>query len=146
MSPGEKKFEMCQTRSMRMKDQSGITIVELIITIVAFGFIASGIATLMLNVIGVQRQASNLQVATRAAQTEVESLRNDNYDSLTDGQNVDFTTSLPGTLPAPKTGSVAITEPTAGIKRVDVTVSYTDDGRTRNVELSSLIGVIGISQ
>lgn len=124
--------------------QKGFTIVELMLTVVAFGVISIGVAELFFNVQDIQRRSAYLESATRAAQTEVESLRNNNYNELVDGQNVTF--SAPASLPAPRSGSVAISEPTPGIKRVDVTVTYTDHGQTENVELSSLIGVIGISQ
>jgi type II secretory pathway pseudopilin PulG len=126
--------------------EQGFTVVELILAVVAFAFIAAGLAQIFLGIIGLQRQAAYMETATRAAQTEVESLRNNNYSQLTAGQTIDFSSQLPSFLPSPRSGNVTITEPTAGIKRVDVTVSYQENGRTRNVELSSLIGVIGISQ
>jgi prepilin-type N-terminal cleavage/methylation domain-containing protein len=128
------------------KDNAGFTIIELIITILVFGFVAAGLTELFLGVTNVQRNAGYLQSATTAAQTEVESLRNNNYDQLPNGQNINFTSQLPSNLPAPRSGSVAISQPIAGVKRVDVTVTYTQDGHTETVELSSLIGIIGISQ
>lgn len=131
---------------MAHSDEQGFTVVELILTVVAFAFIATGIAQIFLGIIGIQRQAAYMETATHAAQTEVESLRNNNYSQLTAGQTIDFSSQLPSFLPSPRSGSVVISEPTAGIKRVDVTVSYQENGNTRNVELSSLIGVIGISQ
>jgi len=73
-------------------------------------------------------------------------LRNSNYNSLTIGQNINFSSSLPTMLPGPRTGTVVVTQPMSGLVRVDVTVAYSDHGISRQVELSSLIGVIGISQ
>lgn len=122
----------------------GFTMVELVLTIVAFGFISIAVWELFSSIQDVQRRAGYLETATRAAQQEVESLRNNNYNLLTNGQNLAF--AVPATLPGPRSGTAAISEPITGIKRVDVTVSYTDHGQNRQVALSSLIGVIGISQ
>jgi prepilin-type N-terminal cleavage/methylation domain-containing protein len=127
-------------------DNAGFTLIELIVTILVFGFVAAGLTEVFLGVTNVQRNAGYLQSATTAAQTEVESLRNNNYDQLPNGQNINFTSQLPSNLPAPRSGTVAISQPIAGVKRVDVTVTYTQDSHTETVELSSLIGIIGISQ
>lgn len=129
-----------------MHKQSGFTVVEIIITIVFLGFVVLGITQLYLSIQRVQEKTAWLQIASHAAQTEIESLRNDNYNSMTDGQTIVFTDQLPSSLPAPRTGTVLVSEPDAGLKKVDVTVTYTDHGKVRAVKVSSLIGVIGISQ
>ena len=85
-------------------------------------------------------------MVSSGVKTEIESLRNGNYSSLADNSTINFSSSLPANLPDPSSGSVAITTPMAGLKRVDVTVTYTDHGSQHKVELTSLIGVIGISQ
>jgi type II secretory pathway pseudopilin PulG len=129
-----------------IQKQAGFTIPELIVTIVFIGFAFVGITQLYLSIQRIQEQTSWLQSASHAAQTEVESLRNNNYSELVAGQNIDFSTQLPSNLPTPRSGSVAVSEPQAGLKRIDVTVSYSDHGTPRHVEMTSLIGIIGISQ
>lgn len=129
-----------------MNNTKGFTIVELAVTIVFLGFVVVGVTQLFLSIQRIQEQTSYVQAASHAAQTEVESLRNNNYNSLTAGQNIDFSSSLPTTLPNPRSGTVVVSEPQDGLKRVDVTVTYTDHGLSRNISLTSLIGVIGISQ
>lgn len=125
---------------------SGFTIPELLVTILFMGLAFIGITQLYLAVQRIQDRTAYVQIASHAAQTEIESLRNDNFNALTDGQNIDFTAQLPGNLPGPKSGSVAVSEPMPGLKRVDVTVQYSDHGNAKQVELTSLIGIIGISQ
>lgn len=127
-------------------DQRGFTIVELLVAILIIGITTASISSLFISVQGVQRKTSYLDSATRAAQREVESLRNDNYGSLTAGQTINFTSDLPTSLPANRSGTVTVSEPSSDIKRVDVTVTYTDGGKQQVVKLSSLIGVIGITQ
>ena len=132
--------------SMFRNNTNGFTLVELLVTIIVIGVVFAGLSNIFISIQRSQVQTQYLESATRAAQREVESLRNSNYNNLPAGQTVNFSTSLPDSLPSGSTGSVAITEPSPGLKRVDVTVTYTYGGDTRNVTLSSLIGVIGIVQ
>lgn len=126
-------------------DNRGFTIPELAIAIVFLGIVATSITQLFLSIQDIQRRTAYLESATHAAQTEVESLRNNNYNLLVNDQDIDFSANLPNNLPK-GSGHVKVSEPMPGLKRVDVTVSYNDSGETRNVKLSSLIGIIGISQ
>lgn len=130
---------------MKLAQQDGFTIPELILTIVFLGVVSLAVSQIFIGIGNLQGRTSRLESATHAARTEIESLRNNNYNQLAAGSTIDFTSQLPDNLPG-KQGSVSISEPTAGLKRVDVTVSYKDDHQTRQVKLSSLIGIIGISQ
>lgn len=131
---------------MQKQSQSGFTIPELIVAIVFMGFAFIAITELYLSVQRIQEQTAYIQIASHAAQTEIESLRNSNYNSLTVGQNIDFSSALPSNLPSPRSGTVVVSSPMAGLARVDATVTYTDHGTQHQVELSSMIGIIGISQ
>lgn len=125
--------------------QAGFTIVELLVTIAIVGITTASLSSLFISIQNVQKQTTYVDTATRAAQREIETLRNDNYASLTPGQTIDFTSQLPAVLPK-ASGNVQISQPATDLRRVDVTVSYTANGSQHNVMLSSLIGVIGITQ
>ena len=127
-------------------DQRGFTLVELLVSIAVIGIAAIGIASLFYTVQYTQRSARYQETATRAAQRQIEVLRNSSYNSLVSGETITFTSSLPPSLPGTKSGTAVVSEPSPGLKRVDVTVSYTDNGRTKTTNLSSYIGVIGIAQ
>ena len=58
-------------------DQKGFTIVELLVAILIIGITTASISSLFISVQGVQRKSSYLDSATRAAQRQVESLRNE---------------------------------------------------------------------
>lgn len=131
---------------MSRHNQSGFTLVELAITIVVLGVVLTSVISLFTNIQEAQTHTRYLEAATYAAQAEIETLRNVNYNNLTPGQTIDFTNSLPDTLPSGTTGTVTVSEPVQGLRRVDVDVTYTYKGKSRTVELSSLIGVLGITQ
>lgn len=131
---------------MKKHPQAGFTIVELLVTIAIVGITTASLASLFISIHKVQQQTIYVDSATRAAQREIEVLRNDNYASLTPGQTIDFTADLPSNLPRGSTGSVSVSQPSTDLRRVDVTVTFTESGKQRNITLSSLIGVIGITQ
>jgi prepilin-type N-terminal cleavage/methylation domain-containing protein len=130
-----------------MKDpQSGFTLVELLVTIILIGLTVGWLSGIFITVQNLQSQSQYTDMAARAAQREIETLRNDNYASLTPGQTINFTSDLPSGLPKGSTGTVQVSQPVSDLRRVDVTVSYKVNGNQRDITLSSLIGVIGITQ
>lgn len=127
-------------------NQSGLTLIEIVITVMVIGLVAVSIVSLMTTTQQIQLQTRYLESATYAAQTEVESLRNMNYSNLDPGSTIDFSDELPDDLPRGSTGTVTISEPVNGLRRVDVAVAYPIHDDTRTVRVSSLIGVLGITQ
>ena len=128
-----------------MKKDGGFTLVEVLVTILLLGVTIASLSSMFISIRTVQVQTSYYDTANRAAAREIESLRNDSYGSLTAGQVIDFTADLPTNLPN-RHGSATISAPSDGLRRVDATVTYTSQGKTRTVTLSSLIGEIGITQ
>lgn len=131
---------------MLKRSESGFSIIEVLMTIVVAGILFSAVIALYSNVLIVQSRTQNLETATRAAHRQVESLRNLQYSSLEEGENIDFTDDLPAGLPNGSSGIVEITDEQQGLKRVDVTVTYPEGSADRVVTVSSLIGIIGITQ
>lgn len=129
-----------------LKDESGFSLVELAVTIVVLGAVLTSIVTMFVNIQQAQTSTRYLETATYAAQTQIESLRTINYNNLVAGETINFSDDLPDSLPSGSTGTVDVSEPTAGLKRVDVAVTYTYQGQSRTVNVSSLIGVLGITQ
>jgi len=127
------------------RDGAGFTIVEIIVTLLLLGVIVAAVSSMFVAVRNMQSQDSYYDTADRAAGYEIESLRNKGYSSLTAGQVIDFTSSLPDNLPHGH-GAATISTPQAGLRRVDATVTYVTGGVTHAVTLSSLIGEIGITQ
>lgn len=128
-----------------MRREGGFTLVEVMVTIVMVGIATASLTSIFISIRNVQLQATYYDTADRAAAREIESLRNDSYDSLTAGSTINFTSSLPSILPH-ASGSAVISSPSADLRRIDATVTYKAQGTTRSVELSSVIGEIGITQ
>lgn len=125
---------------------AGFTLVELLITMIVLGLAIASLGGLYYVIQQSQVKAQHYDIAVRAARTEIEDLRNNGYDSLTPGSTITFTSSLPSSLPSNKTGTVAVSKPMSGLRRVDVTVTYNDYGTSESVILSSDIGIIGLGQ
>lgn len=134
-------------RFRRSPDGSaGFGVVEVVIAIALLGALSLALTGMFQSIVALQAAARNQKLATLAAQRQIETLRNSSYGNLTAGSTVDFSGNLPSELPSPKSGSVAITEPNSGLKRVDVTVTYKQYGATKKVVVSSTIGIIGITK
>lgn len=128
------------------RQQTGFTLVELIVATAMVGVMVIGITNLFIAVDTTQRRTQRLEAATRAGEQQIESLRNAHYNSLTPGSSLDFTAELPGELDEPRSGIVEVTEPNEGIRRLDVRVTFRDGNADREVNLSAVIGNIGIGQ
>ncbi len=127
-------------------NRAGFTIVELVVTIVVTGLVVLAIASLFITISGTQRSTRLLETATRAGEAQIESLRNNYYGSLEADSEIDFTDDLPSTLPTPRSAIAAISEPEPDMKRVDITITYRDGNRDKKVQLSSILGQLGIGQ
>jgi prepilin-type N-terminal cleavage/methylation domain-containing protein len=125
--------------------ENGFTLVELVISIAVIGIVVGSVVSLFGTIQSTQRKSGYMETATRSAQREMESLRNNNYNNLTVGQTINFTSDLPTNLKN-KSGTVAVSEPSPGLKRVDVSVVYYEGSTRQEVKLSSLIGILGITQ
>jgi prepilin-type N-terminal cleavage/methylation domain-containing protein len=127
-------------------NNKGFTLIELLVTVMVLGIVIVSLAGMYYSTQIAEVKSQHYDLAVRAARTEIEDLRNTGYDSLTPGSTINFSSSLPPSLPSGANGSVAVSEPMSGLRRVDVTVTYSEFGSTQTITLSSDIGIIGIGQ
>lgn len=127
------------------KKEFGFTLVELVVSIAVIGIVTTSVVSLFGSIQSTQRRTAYMETATRAAQRQMESLRNNNYNNLTAGQTIDFTGQLPTSLKN-RSGTVVVSEPSPGLKRVDISVAYYEGTTQQQVNLSSLVGILGITQ
>lgn len=131
---------------MFRKNESGFTLVELIVAIVVIGLLVVGVTSLYITIETTQRKTRLLETATRAGEKKIEELRNNHYNTLENDSTIDFTSELPSTLPEPRSGTIEVSEPTPGVKRVDLNITYKDGVGAKQVELTSMIGILGLGQ
>jgi type II secretory pathway pseudopilin PulG len=127
------------------KDQFGFTIVELIVTMIV-GTILIGSSILILT--SGQRLSQthrDLIAANAFAEKKVEALRSIGFLGLTDG-TTNITNELPAELNPPRNGSLQITTPSSGLKKIDLTITYNDQGSSRTYKYTTYIGELGVGQ
>jgi prepilin-type N-terminal cleavage/methylation domain-containing protein len=129
------------------KQQSGFTIVELVTAIVVMGIIIPAVSIALTNLAVVNHLARDQSLANFIAQNEVETLRSAGYNNLTAG-TTNISSMLPSTIGSPKSASYTITNdtPTTGVKRVDISISYTEYRKTRSLSYRTYISELGIGQ
>lgn len=128
-----------------MKDQKGFSIVELIISIVVGVTFISSMNLVVDNYNNLGKQGRNLVLANSYAEAKIEGLRNTGYNGINLG-TTDLSSELPSQLPSPRSASMVVSQPQAGLKQIDVYVSYNDLGTTRNYSYRTYIGELGVGQ
>src|SRR3990167_3685831 len=131
------------------KDQSGFTVVELIVTMVVGAiFIASAIL-LYSSGQRLSQRHRDIVSANAFIEKEIEALRSAGYLSLVDG-TTDITSELPSELQSPRSGSLQIAPAsvgaTTGLKKVDITLTYNDQGTSRTYTYTTYVGELGVGQ
>jgi hypothetical protein len=130
---------------MITRKQSGFSLVELILSIVVgVGFITA-LNVIVNDYVHLGQYSRDLILANSYVEGKVEALRGAGYNSLNDG-TTDLATELPAQLHSPKSGSMTISAPSAGIKQVDISVSYNNQGSTRTYTYRTYIGELGVGQ
>lgn len=128
--------------------QRGFTLIEQLVaaTVMLVIFIA---VTQAFVGIGVVNNRSDAQTeAVELMQQKLELLRNTPYNNLVVG-TTDFSNEMDtfSALKSPRTATITITEVTPStLKRVDISLSYTQSGKTRTIGTSTLIGLRGINR
>ena len=135
--------------AMKTKDTNitGFSIVEIVVATAVIGMMIIAMTNLLITVSSIQEQNDHLALASRQAEAKIESLRNSHYNSLPlSPPAIDFSADLPAELPEPKSATVTVTEPSPGLKRLDVSITYHEVNRDKTVSLSALLGNIGLAQ
>jgi prepilin-type N-terminal cleavage/methylation domain-containing protein len=125
---------------------NGFTLIEIVVATALAGLMVISVANLFIITGDAQRQSQRLETATHAGELKIESLRNKHYNSLEPGTRIDFTDELPPELNEPRSAQVEISEPEPGLRRLDLHITYYDGTRKRGVDLSTVIGNVGIAQ
>ena len=130
----------------QIKDgQNGFTVVEIVVTIAVAAVILLSLNTALNAFLHLGQRGRYLSLESSFVEAEVETLRNNGYNSIGIG-TTSLTSQMPSALPPSRTGTLVVTQPQAGIKQVDITVTYIDQKATQSFAYTTYIGEIGVGQ
>lgn len=128
-----------------MNKQSGFTIVESIVAMIV-GAILIGSAILLITSGGrLSQRHRDLVVANAFAERQIEALRSIGFLGLSDG-STDLTDQVPTELQEPRSATQDISTPSAGLKTIDLSLTYNDQGVNRTYSYRTYIGELGVGQ
>gem|GEM_PF-1681361 len=134
---------------MSKRSSNGFTIIELVVTMAFMGIVIVAISELYTGVRQANRTANNYTIAVQVAQQLVEKYRNTPYSNIAVG-TTDVTSSALTPYPSllsPRSATTTVTViDAAGLKQLDVAVSYKDRAGTKDVRLSTLISYKGVNR
>src|SRR3989344_4791852 len=136
-----------QKRAVRQlaADSTGFTTVELIIATVVGGIIIASASLIIGNYSHLSGKGRNLVLSNSFVEAKAEALRSTGYNGLNDGIT-DIGNELPAELATPRSASLQISPQGAGLKQIDITVTYSDQGAPRTYSYRTYIGELGVGQ
>jgi len=128
-------------------EQSGFTLIEFIIAATLLATIVVAVATTLDSIKAINFSANNLTIATEAAQQQLELYRNTPYNQITIGtQNISSSLNAYPSLKSPRSATAVVTQVNAaGIKQIDIAISYTGSGGTKRVQVSTQVANKGLN-
>lgn len=130
---------------VRHEDQGGFSIIELLVSLSVLAIIIPVLTIGITSLVRLNDRARDLSLISVIAENKIESLRSIGYNSIAVNPSVDFSNELPSTLAPPKSASYSVVE-SSGNKRIEVSISYTDDGVLKNIKYASVVSETGIAQ
>lgn len=130
---------------MKQKKTDGFSIVELVLAIVVGAIFIGSMALIVNNYTDLSRRSRNLVLANSYAEGKVETLRNNGYNGINTGTS-SLTSELPSDLASPKSASMTVTSPQDGLKKVVISINYSDLGISRTYIYTTYVGELGVGQ
>jgi prepilin-type N-terminal cleavage/methylation domain-containing protein len=127
------------------KSSDGFTIVEILVSIAVAAIVTMSLNSVVTTYLHVSQRGRYLNLANSYVESKVEALRNQGYNSVSTG-TADLTSELPSQLPLSRSASMTVTAPSGGIKQVDISVSYNDQGFSNSVSYTTYLGELGVGQ
>jgi prepilin-type N-terminal cleavage/methylation domain-containing protein len=130
---------------MLAKNKQGFTMLELLISIAILGIVVPALSLGLRGLIVLNNRSRDLALTSMVAENKVEQLRSSGFNSLTVG-TYNFSNELPGEISNPKTATYTISNPSAGIKNIDINITYWDYTRTKTMIYKSVVSELGVGQ
>ena len=115
------------------------------LAITLFAILIPSIIISLNSIAAANDNAKDTVIANIAAENKIEELRSFGYNSVATG-TTDFSSTLPQTLGSPRSASLTVTNSTAGIKEITVSVTFTNRRGSHTLYYRSLISELGVGQ
>jgi prepilin-type N-terminal cleavage/methylation domain-containing protein len=123
----------------------GFTLVEILVVIAVAAVVIVSLNSVVTGYMHVAQRGRNLSLANAYIEAKVEALRNTGYNGLNLGTS-SLTSELPAQLPPSRSASMVVASPSGGLKQVDITVSYNDQGQSNTYAYTTYVGELGVGQ
>lgn len=133
------------SKSLHQGREAGFTIVELLVAIIVGAIFVSSLALIINNQAHLAQQTRDAVMGNAFAEQEFESLRSAGFLTLSDS-TTDLTSQLPSELKAPRSASLVISSFNPAIKKVVLTITYSDQGIPLSHSYTTFIGELGVGQ
>ena len=127
------------------KAENGFTIIELLIAIAVVGILVPTLIGFVTTLNRFNDRARDMAVVNALVENKVESLRSIGFSGISEG-TTSFANELPNTIGSPRTATYTVTTPNAGIRQIDISVSYDDHGMQQLTTYRTYIGELGVGQ
>lgn len=107
--------------------------------------VTASLSQVVTSYVHVAQRGRYLNLANSYAEAKAEALRNAGYNSLSPGTS-NISSELPSQLPPSRSASMIISSPSAGLKEVDISISYNDQGQGNTYSYTTYIGELGVGQ
>ncbi len=129
------------------KQQSGFTIVEIIVGLVVLPLFLYSIGLVVNSTGALNDRSKDLTLAHALAEQKVEELRSANYINLpSDGTVVNFEDELPNSLQGARTATYTVTDINPSLKQIDIVIEYYVGSRAETLNYATYIGELGVGQ
>ncbi len=127
------------------KKVDGFTIVEVLVSIAVAAVVTMSLNQVVTSYVHTASRGRYLNLTNSYAEAKVESLRNIGFNGLSTGSS-NLTSELSSQLPPSRSASMTISSPARGLKQIDITITYKDNGQTSSYPYTTYIGELGVGQ
>lgn len=127
------------------KQQSGYMTVELIIALIVGALLIMSLNNIVVSQGYIAQRGRDLSTSNSYAEQKFEALRSQGYLSLNNG-TTNLTNELPAELKKPRSASLVVSTQAAALKKLHLTVSYSEQGKIQTQTYVTYIGELGVGQ
>jgi prepilin-type N-terminal cleavage/methylation domain-containing protein len=125
--------------------QTGFTLVELLVAIAVGAVVTLSLTQVVTGYIHLSQRGRYLNMTNAYAEAKIEALRNQGYNGVPLGAS-SLAAELPSQLPVGKSGTMDVTQASPGLKQVDLSITYKDQGQNNTYTYRTYLGELGVGQ